>query len=224
MAKIKVISRKELSELLDMKAATLRSHIHRKQIKESKEGFINVFNQSNQDWIVDYCSKKGVDIKPIFSTNGKPAFPKKKPTPQQLKIVETLESEIGEKNNGISELRQTAYSILRDDKIKKETEVKVLEAELKQLELNKKKAKVVPIDFTIEMFNMYMKGNINGIINNGNSLIENLIDELEGSYSVKLKYKKAFKSMISEVINNNHGSISDEIINKAKDYAISTKW
>jgi hypothetical protein len=93
-----------------------------------------------------------------------------------------------------------------------------------QIELEKKMAKVIPVDFSTEMFNIYLQSNIVGIISNGNLLIEKLIDEMKGSYELKLKYKKAFKSLVTETIKTNHGKISDEIINKARDYALQRNW
>jgi len=93
-----------------------------------------------------------------------------------------------------------------------------------QIEIEKKMAKVIPVDFSTEMFNIYLQSNIVGIISNGNLLIEKLIDEMKGSYELKLKYKKAFKSLVTETIKTNHGKISDEIINKARDYALQRNW
>lgn len=93
-----------------------------------------------------------------------------------------------------------------------------------KFELDKKKGKVVPTDFMIEIMPFYVKSNINGIIKSGDDLIDELIDELEGDYELKLKYKKQFRSMVNETFKNNHESNTLEIIKKAKDYAINRNW
>jgi len=112
------------------------------------------------------------------------------------------------------------------DYVVKQHSLKLNSIKLKkeQLEIEKKQAKVMPVDFTIEIFNNYMKGNINGLINDGFSIIDELIEEMNGSFELKLKYKKALKGKFNETIRINHESISKSIIEKANEYALQRNW
>lgn len=220
MAKIKVVSRKELTELINLKPATLRQWISRGEIVESQEGFINVHNIKNKDRIVNYCNKNNISLKDVFDKTDKHLIPK----PKQSKQSKLVDEAINKTEPEPSTILQSQYTILRDGKLKSETEVKNIEVQLKELELSKKKAKVIPTDFSIEMFTMYIKGNINGFINNGFSIIDNLVDELEGSYETKLKYKKSLKTLFNETLKINHESISESIIERAREYALERNW
>lgn len=220
MPKIKVITRKEFSYLLNVKAVTLRSLITRKKIKESKPGFINVFNLTNQDWIVDHCNKNSIDIKPIFEDNGKPLIPK----PKQSKQAKEVKKILKEKSEPLPKA-ESDYTKLRDEKLRNENNKVLIESKIRELELQKKQAKIIPIDFATELFSIYFKGNVSGLTNMMDGLIEKLVDELGGNYQTKLAYKKEIKAGINNVINGNHEKLNGEIAEKAKEYSLNTnRW
>jgi hypothetical protein len=220
MAKIKVISRKELIAFTKINPTTLRSHIYRGIIKETKEkGFINVYNATNQDWIVDHCSKKGIDIRPIFNQNGV-SVPRKEQSEQAKKVSETLKKEQEIQLPIVS----TEHTRLRDSKLREEIQSKEIETQLKKLELEKKKAKVLPTDFVVEVLSSYIKTNIAGIKTDGHKTIDSIVDELGGDHSTKLKFKKQFDIMVSDTFKNNHESITKEAKKKAKKYAADRNW
>jgi hypothetical protein len=217
MAKINLISRKELTDLLNINPATLRQWIKRGKIKESQEGYLNIYNLTNQDWIVEYCGKNGIDIKTIYNES-KSSVPKPKLEKKTKELKGKLNSETK------TELSQSEYSKLRDGKLEIETGARKLDIELKQLELSKKKAKVIPVEFGMEIFNMYLRGNINGVINSGNNIIDQIVDEYSGSYETKLKFKKMFKELVNQTIKSNHEIMVKEAAKKAKEYAIQRNW
>jgi hypothetical protein len=171
MAKINLISRKELTNLLKINPSTLRQWIKRGKMKESHDGFLNIYNLTNQDWIIEYSSKNNIDIKTIYNES-KTSVPK----PKLEKKTKELESKLNEPDK-LQEQSQSEYSKLRDNKLKIESDARSLDIELRQLEISKKKAKVIPVEFVIEMFNMYINTNIQGINANGNKIIDQLVDQ-----------------------------------------------
>jgi hypothetical protein len=218
MAKINLISRKELTDLLKINPSTLRQWIKRGKMKESQEGFLNIYNLTNQDWIIEYSSKNNIDIKTIYNES-KNSVPK----PKLEKKKKELEEKLNEPDK-LPEQSQSEYSKLRDNKLKIESDARSLDIELRQLEISKKKAKVIPVEFVIEMFNIYINTNIQGIITNGNKIIDQVVDEFAGNYQTKLKFKKEFRQLINETITKNHETISKDIIKKAKEYSLQRNW
>ena len=204
---------------MDIKSATMRKYISRGLLVESSQGEINVYNTKNQNWIVDYCDKKEIDFKPIFEKSEKRQIPKQKPSVQKL----IVDSELKRKEiRSISE-ETTERSLLNTKELQKKVELKTIETQLKSLELEKKKAKVMPTDFVIQMLNTYIKTNITGIKTDGSKIIDLIVDELEGDYETKLKFKKKFDKMVNETFKNNHDNIAKIVIEKAKDYS-TDRW
>ena len=78
MAKVKLIPRSKFCELLELKPSVLRTYISRGTLKESQQGFLNVYNPTNQQWIIDYCDKRNMDYKPVFLQKAGESLPKKK--------------------------------------------------------------------------------------------------------------------------------------------------
>jgi hypothetical protein len=112
------------------------------------------------------------------------------------------------------------------DYIKAQHDLKLKQLKIEQgkLDVEKKQAKIVPVTYMSDSFNLYMTNNIRDIINNGNIIIEKIIDELGGKYETRLKYQKEFKLMILESVEANHSKSVKEIIDKAKDYAAQRNW
>lgn len=224
MARIKILTRKEFCELTGIKPATLRKYLSkdRRLLVESAPGEINVFNTKNQNWIVDYCDKNGIDYTPIFAKSEKKDIPQPKKSVQSI-LVDSKLKESSDIDKEVK-IELTERSQLNKDKLKRELYIKDIEAQLKKLDLEKKKAKIVPTDFIIEVFSTYIKTNITGINNEVNKLFDELIDKFDGDYELKLAYKKRTNSLINEIFKNNHEIISKDIIARAKEYALNRNW
>ena len=232
----KIISREELSKLIGMGDSSLRKYISRGKIIEVEKGLIDINNEINKECIINYASKKGIDYKSIYSTRSDLTTPKT----DEIIIVEPLkkknkiskekqkrdiidsESNIPESDN--PELEDMDYYELREEKLLKEVQKLEVETRLKNLELDKKKSKIIPIEFSIEMTQRYLVGTCGGIVNSGNSLIEDICDELNADLEQKLKYKKQLKALVSDTIKSKHEPVSNEIINYAKEYSLLLKW
>ncbi len=230
MPKIKNISRDELRLLLKISSGSLRSYISRHKLKESSKGFLNVYNPINQDWIINYCDKKGIDYKPIFLQKDKSSLPNRKSIDPEITLPDDVFDKHEEKSpndskyTGEEDEDYESYTKLRDAKLKKEVEKLEVETRLKNLELDKKKAKIIPVEFATEMTQRYLIGTCGGIVNAGNSLIESICDELDADVEIKLRYKKKLKLLVNDTINSKHKPVSNEIINYAKEYSLLLKW
>lgn len=228
--KVKVIPRSELRLLLQMTSGSLRSYISRHKLFESQKGFLNVYNPRNQEWIIDYCDKKGIDYKPIFLQIKKDSLPNRKTIDSEISLPDDIISNEIKKPDYDSDTEDNlnkdldSYTKLRDNKLKKEVEKLEVETRLKNLELDKKRAKIIPVEFATEMTQRYLIGTCGGIVNAGNSLIESICEELNADIEKKLEYKKKLKLLVNDTIKSKHKPVSDEIVNYAKEYSLLLKW
>lgn len=210
---------------MKLKPALLRAYISRGKLKESQKGFINVYNPINQEWIVDYCHKNGIDYVPIFDQSKTTSLPNRKP--KEVVIPYDIEEKVqeAEKEEQSEDLEKVISNTkLKETKLKKEIKKLEVETRLKYLELEKKKARVIPTDFSIEMTQRYLLGTVGGVVNGGNILIEQICDELGATTEQKLNYKKQLKNIINDTIKSKHEPASKEIIEYAKEYALMIKW
>jgi len=221
MARIKILTRKELCALMSIDPATMRKYISkaRGHLVECGKYEINVYNTKNQQWIVDYCDRKDIDYKPIFAKSDK-KITKAKPTVQKL----IVDSELNQKQVKVISESTNARSLLNTKALEKKIELDNINIESKKIELEKKKGKVLPTDFVIEILGNYINTNITGIKTNVHTIIDSIVDELGGDYEAKLKYKKESDLMITNTFKKNHESITKDSIKKAGEYALSTKW
>lgn len=231
MAKVKVISRSDLCKLLEIKPASLRTYISREKLIESQTGFLNVYNPTNQEWIINHCDKKAINYKPIFLQKENSSLPNRKSSTSELQLPDDILTNNKKDPIPLSDFEgfelpenQNSYTKLRDNKLKKEVEKIIVETRLKNLEFDKKKARIIPIEFAIEMTQRYLIGTCGAIVNGGNTLIESICDELDADIEIKLKYKKKLKEVINETIKAKHEPVSNEIINYAKEYSLLLKW
>lgn len=116
-------------------------------------------------------------------------------------------------------------SVIELDRIKKKYEISKLDADikLKNLEFEKKQAKVLPLEFIIDWFVRGTKGTFSETINLVNKTIDGIAGEMNLSTEKKLQYKKAFKEDFNEKILNNIKNQLPEAIDAAKEYAL-LKW
>jgi predicted transcriptional regulator len=112
------------------------------------------------------------------------------------------------------------------DYLRKQHEVKKLQLDiqLKKIELLKKKATVLPLEFVIEWSGRNVRGAFGETVNFGNSMIEQICNEIGAGNEVKLKYKKKFKQGLNELIKNGIKKQEPEAISYAKEYAYLNKW
>lgn len=210
MQKSNIYTREQLCELIKISNSSLRKYISRGTIKEVQKGFIDVGNELNKEYLINYMSKKGLDYTTVFGNT--------------IELVdEVIQPEIQTSEKKI-QITKLAYTVLRDEKLQKEVEKINIETKLKILEFDKKKSKIVPVDFAGELINRYLKGTCGSIINNGNSLIELICDENDLDTAIKLKYKKALRTLINETIKSKHKPVCQEINKYAKEYSLLNKW
>ena len=190
-----LLTRKQVAELINKTPGYVGMYIKRgKLIEENKR--IDTDNSANKHFISKYITK-------------------------ELSKNTAEEVEKNEDQDGKGKINQGNIDyIVRQHDLK----LKITKLEREELEIKKKKAKVVPVDFIIEMFSGYIKTNIVGINSEVDKMISELIDEFGGDYETKLKYKKRLRELINSIFKNNHESISKDIIEKAKDYAINARW
>jgi predicted transcriptional regulator len=112
------------------------------------------------------------------------------------------------------------------DYFKKQHEIKKmqLDIQLKKVELLKKKAKVLPLEFVIEWSGRNVRGAFGETINFGNSMIEQICNEIGAGNDIKLKYKKKFKQGFTELIKNGIKKQEPEAISYAEEYSYINKW
>lgn len=144
-------------------------------------------------------------------------------------INKFLTKEVEQKSEPDTEQNETKKGVNQGniDYISKQHELKLKQIKLKneEITLQKKQAQIIPVDFATDLFSIYFKGNISGLTNNIGSLIDNLVDELEGDYKMKLAYRKKLNQSINDVILGNHDKLNEEIAEKAKEYSLNTnKW
>lgn len=121
-------------------------------------------------------------------------------------------------------IKELSYSQLRDEKLIREVEKLDIETQLKNLEYKKKKAKVLPLDFIIDWSGRNIRGIFGETVNFGNSIIEQICNELDADTEIKLKYKKMFKQGFNEMVKDGIKKQEPEALEHAKEYSLTTKW
>jgi hypothetical protein len=201
----KYISRLEYSKIIKKNPNYVGMYIKRHKIIEKARG-IDIEDPIN----IAFMQKHSGNIEP------------RKPK-EVISQVQKEEPKESEQNQNIDRNKISRDNI---DYIKSQHDLKLKQLKIEQgkLDVEKKQAKIVPVSFMSDSFNMYMTGNVKSIINNGNIIIERIIDELGGKFETRLKYQKEFKLMILESVEANHARAVKEIIEKAKDYAAQRNW
>ena len=196
-----LLTRKQIGELIGKDATYVGMYIKRNKILEQNKK-IDTDHPINRAFVAKFLTKSEVTKK--------------------VKSIKTKPSTETDYKTGVSEKENAVY--LESEIRQLDLKAKQSRFELDQLELARKKAKVMPIDFATDMFNLYLRSNVNMLKDNAYKLLEQAIDELNGGYEMKLKYKKALNIMITETVNSNHTRLSDEIMEKAKDYSTQRNW
>lgn len=201
----RIITREKLCETIKMSDSSLRKFISRKVIIEEKKGFIDLDNESNKIYIIKYAAKKGIDCETIFYKN----------VPEQKEEIETGKEQ--PKN-------LTTYSRNQSKKLQNEIQKIQIDTRLKYLELEKKKAKVLPLDFVIEWSGLNIKGIFSETENFGDIIIDKICNELDADVHVKLKYRKIFREGFREVLKNGIKNQKSEALEQAHEFSLRTKW
>lgn len=209
----RLISRADLCSTIKISDSSLRKYISRRKIIETRKGYIDLDDEDNKVCIITYAAKKGVDAEA--------ALYQEKPLPES-KIEIKLED--SEEKSHLKGKKTRTYSKLQTMKIEKEVEKLGVETNLKNLELEKKKAKVLPLDFVIEWSALNIRGIFGETVNFGNSIIESICNDMDADTKTKLEYKKKFKQGFNEILKEGIKNQKPEAIAQAKEYALMTKW
>lgn len=205
----RLIPKKELCKLINISDSSLRKYISRGNLILAKKGFIDVNNDTNRSYLTNYAAKKGIDID-FLLYNKEPES-----------VNEIPKKHESTKKGKRSDLTYTQLSVI---KLNKDIDKIEVETHLKNLELKKKKAKVLPLDFIIEWSGNNVKGIFGETVNFGNSMIEQLCNEMDANIELKLKYKKLFKLGFSGIIKDGIKKQEPEALKHAKEYSLLTKW
>lgn len=206
-----IVTRDELSKLIHIGIDSLRKYISRDTIIEISKDRIDLNDEHNKNCIISYCKKKGIDAEVLIYQNITTEESPKKEAPKQDKKRNSTKS-------------KKSYSELVDEKLEKEIIVKDVDAKLKNLEFDKKKAKVMPTEFVIEIIQRYLNGTCGAIVNSGNTMIDDICKEFKIENKDKLKLKKRLKAIVSDTVKSKHQPVTDEVIEYAKEYALMIKW
>jgi hypothetical protein len=207
-----IVTREELSKLIHISIDSLRKFISRGVIVEISKDVIDLNDQYNKNYIISYCKKKGIDAEVLIYQNIVAEESPKKEVPKQ------------ENKKDVSTKSKKSYSELVDEKLEKEIIVKEVDAKLKNLEFDKKKAKVMPTEFVIEIIQRYLNGTCGAIVNSGNAMIDDICKEFKIENKDRLKLKKRLKAIVSDTVKSKHQPVTDEVIEYAKEYALMIKW
>jgi hypothetical protein len=180
-----------------------------------KNGKIDIENPVNAQWVSDFM------VKPLGS--------KPEPKPKKEKPAKTPK-----KNGKQKEIPEFSIALAEEDIIipntidglKKFKEVKKLETEnkLREIELEKKKGRILPLDFVIDWSGRNLRGIFGEAVNFSFTMIEQICFELDADTETQLKFKKKFKQGLSEVIAKGIKDQEPEALEFAKEYSLNSKW
>jgi len=203
-------TRKQVADLIGRSSQYVGIYVGRKQLIEEYKK-IDTDHPINKAWIAKNMIRPKRKIQKREVNPNSPR-PKPKKETQDLSDFESID---------IDSLKFNTI-----DEIKKHRETKRIEAdtELKKIELLKKKAKVLPLDFIIEWSGRNIRGIFGETVNFGNSIIEQICNELDADIETKLRFKKKFKHGFNEILKLGIKKQEPEAIKHAEDYALLNKW
>jgi len=208
----RLITRDDLCEAIGISKDSLRKYISRGKFLEVRKGYIDLNDEDNKISIISYASNKGINAESILYSD--------KETNETTQISEPEEKPTKEKKPKT----KLSHSELQQLKTEREVEKLEVETRLKKLELEKKKAKVLPIDFVIEWSSLNIRGVFGETVNFGNTIIEQMCNELDADIKTKLIFKKKFKQGFNEILKEGIKSQKPDAIAQAKEYSLLTKW
>lgn len=212
-----IVTREELSNLIHIGIDSLRKYISRGVIIEIEKNKIDLNNPFNKNYILKYCIKKGIDAEVLI-------YKKIEEEPEIINDQDKSENKTRKEKTTKKTNSKKSYAQLQEEKLEKEILVKEVDAKLKNLELDKKKAKVIPTEFSIEITQRYLNGTCGAIINSGNIMIDDICKKFKIDNKDKLEYKKRLKAIVTDTIKSKHKPIMDENIAYAKEYALMIRW
>lgn len=193
-----LVTRKQIAALIGKTPNYVGMYVERKHIIEENKR-IDTDHPKNKEFIAKFTTKS-------FESS----------------VAKEEEKAVSEEDN-TPQGKVTPSNI---DYLRKQHEVKKLQLDiqLKKIELLKKKATVLPLEFVIEWSGRNVRGAFGETVNFGNSMIEQICNEIGAGNEVKLKYKKKFKQGLNELIKNGIKKQEPEAISYAKEYAYLNKW
>jgi hypothetical protein len=205
------LSRKQLAALVGQSTAYIAVYVSRKHLIEEEvngKKFIDTDHPVNKQFLADKINKSN--------------------EAEVAKVIEQAEIR-AEKDRDfnieipLDDIKINAGNL---EQLKKKEEIRKIRADilLKDLEYKKKKAKVLPLEFVIEWSGRNVRGAFGETINFGNSMIEQICNEIGAGNDIKLKYKKKFKQGLNELVKNGIKKQEPEAISYAKEYAYLNKW
>jgi len=208
----RLITREKLCEAIKISDSSLRKYISRGVIVEESKGMIDLDDESNKICIIKYATKKGINGEQLLYSNI--------PEPESESEEHVYEEE---KVRGKGKKKLTHLE-LQTLKLNKEVDKLEVETRLKNLELEKKKAKVLPLDFVIDWSALNIRGVFGETVNFVNSIIEQMCNEMDADVTLKLKFKKQFKQGFNDILKDGIKNQKPEAIAQAKEYSLTTKW
>jgi len=210
MANLK--TRKEVAAIVNRPQTFIGTYVSRGKLLE-KNGKIDIEHPVNAQWIASFMVKP-LGSKPEPKPKTKPT--KKTKTSKKAREID-LDVLIGENDIVVPNTL---------DGLKKLKEVKKLEIEtrLKELEEEKKKGQLLPLNFVIDWSGRNLRGIFGEAVNFGFSMIDQICLDLDADTETQLKFKKKFKQGLSEVIVKGIKDQEPEAFEFAKEYALGTKW
>lgn len=208
-------TRKQIAALIKRPPTFVGTYVRRGKIEE-KNGKIDIDNPVNAQWVADFMVKP-VSVKTAYTPTPKTKTAiRKKKTPAE---DSPIDFEVLMQEDEIAVPKTI-------DGLKKLKEIKKIETEtrLKNLELEKKKGQVLPLDFVIDWSGRNLRGIFGEAINFGFSMIEQLCFDLDADTETQLRFKKKFKQGLGEVIDKGIKDQMPEALQFAKEYALGTKW
>lgn len=210
------LTRREIGALIGRNGNYVGMYVSRGKLIE-EDGLIDTDHPVNKEWIAKTVAKSSEETK----KNPQPIQkPKPRPGPRKKRQIDIPDID------SLSEDDILKLPGLTIDAIKKKKEIKKIEVQTKKEELEylKKKEKVLPIEFVIDWAGRNMRGVFGETINFGNSIIEQLCNQLGAEIDVKLEYKKKFKQGFQEVLQAGIKNQEPEALEMAKEYSIMSKW
>lgn len=215
------LKRSEFADAVGVTLNTLKQHVRRKKIFISEGGYVDTDFELNKIYIEKQTNGEGLDLTKIKNkeANQKNTQPETKKPPAQIKesvVKETLPSPpISNSENNELSISEVIKQKQRADLLKVEKEI-----ELKQIDIEKKMGRLMPID----MVETILTINIQTILRTFESECENVIsicvERLGGDRSDIADLGKRMRESLFKSIQNVESKSKDEIEAVIKEYAV----
>jgi len=202
-----ILNREEFRKGCGVKLSTFKSDKRRGHFVVDDDNTINTDNPKNKEYIHKKTKGEGIDL---FAITGEE--PKEKPSSPKDVVVNNTRSKTVSKSKPVGDLfKQKQLADL--EKVKKDIE-------LKQIDIEKKMGKLMPIDMVDTIFTI----NIQTILRSFESECENVIsicvERLGGDRADISDLGDKMRELLHKTINNVKSKSKEEIEAVIKDYAV----